>query len=153
MVRAANLQDAGEIRRLSEQFAPSAHWEQPADLFTIEFARIINDGSYFLAVADDSDAELAGYLLAQDHGPGLRHSFTVGRIRDLFVEEQHRRQGIARALVAAAAAWAGERPLPMILDWQAGPTSVDFYRNLGYEPDFQGDFGEYPEFSLDLREH
>lgn len=39
----------------------------------------------------------------------------------------------------------------VILDWQANPASVGFYRALGYEPDHHGDFAEYPEFSLDLR--
>lgn len=38
MTRAASLQDADEIRRLSEQFAPSARWGQNADLFTREFS-------------------------------------------------------------------------------------------------------------------
>ncbi|MDQ2738024.1 MAG: GNAT family N-acetyltransferase [Actinomycetota bacterium] len=135
MVRAAVAEDADEVRRLSEQFTPSARQERSLELFTDEYARIIDDNRYLLAVADSPSGRLAGYLLAQDYGPGLRHSFTVGRIRDLFVDGRFRRRGIARDLVAAAATWAAERPLPMILDWQAGPGSTDFYRALGYEPD------------------
>lgn len=151
MVRTAKLQDASEVRRLSGQFAPSARWKQSIELFHSEFARIVCDDSFLLAVADKIDGQLTGYLLAQDHGPGLRRSFTVGRIHDLFVQEESRRQGIARELMTAAATWAAERPLPMVLDWQASPTSIEFYRGLGYEPDFRGDFDQYPEFSLDLR--
>ena len=152
MVRTAKLQDADEVRRLSEQFAPSARWEQSTELFHREFTRIVCDDRFLLAVTDRVDGQLTGYLLAQDHGPGLRRSFTVGRIHDLFVRADSRLQGIARELMAAAATWAAERPLPMILDWQASPTSIEFYRGLGYEPDFRGDFDQYPEFSLDLRE-
>ncbi|WP_255475116.1 hypothetical protein [Glutamicibacter sp. JC586] len=40
----------------------------------------------------------------------------------------------------------------MILDWQATPESVAFYESLGFEPDFVGDFPEYPGFTLDLRQ-
>lgn len=151
MVRRATSQDADEVRRLSELFTPSARTERSPELFGREFSRIIGDDDWLLAVVEGSDDVLGGYLLAQDHGPGLRGSFTVGRIRDLYVDPRVRRQGVARELMAAVANWAAERVLPMILDWQASPSSIGFYRSLGYEPDHHGDFAEYPGVTLDLR--
>lgn len=151
MVRRARLQDADEVRRLSELFTPSARTERSPELFGREFSRIIADDDWLLAVVEGSDGVLVGYVLAQDHGPGLRSSFTVGRIRDLYVDPRVRRQGLARELMATVANWAAERVLPMVLDWQASPSSVEFYWALGYVPDHHGDFAEYPEFTLDLR--
>lgn len=126
MVRRATPQDADEVRRLSKLFPPSARSGRPAELFEREFSRIIGDDHWLLSVVDGSDGELAGYVLAQYHGPGLRSFFTVGRIRDLHVDPRVRRQGLARELMATVETWAAGRALPLILDWQANPVSVGF---------------------------
>ncbi|WP_353648356.1 GNAT family N-acetyltransferase [Nakamurella sp. A5-74] len=148
-VRRARSSDALSIRRLAEGFGTAG--DPPASgQFDHEYARIISDDTWLLAVAEDAGT-VRGYALAQDYGPGLRASFTTGRLRDLYVEPAFRRRGSARALVRSVVSWAHTRPLPMILDWQASASAVDFYRRLGFEPDHVGDFPEYPGFSLDTR--
>ncbi|MEJ7648968.1 MAG: GNAT family N-acetyltransferase [Nakamurella sp.] len=148
-VRRARSGDAPSVRRLAHGFGAAG--DPPASgLFELEYARILADDSWLLAVAEDAGV-MCGYALAQDHGPGLRAAFTTGRLRDLYVEPSFRQRGCARALVAEVVSWARLRPLPMILDWQASPASVDFYRRLGFEPDHVGDFPEFPGFSLDTR--
>lgn len=148
-VRRARSSDALSVRRLAEGFGSAG--DPPArGLFDLEYARIISDDSWLLSVVADAGT-VRGYALARDYGPGLRAAFTTGRLRDLYVEPTFRRRGCARALVRAVVAWAHTRPLPMILDWQASPSSADFYRRLGFEPDHVGDFPEFPGFSLDTR--
>ncbi len=90
--------------------------------------------------------------LAQDFGPGLRTTFTTGRVHDLYVEPEARRFGVGKAIMDFIFAWARARPQPMILDWQASPSAVGFYEALGYQADRVGDYPDYPGFTLDLRE-
>ena len=155
-VRRAELRDFAEVRRLSIGFTASAA-QVPEEEVRARFARMLADPCAFLAVAEvDADdaapTRLAGYVSARDFEPGLRSAFTTGRIDDLYVDPQARRHGVGRALVDAAFAWARSNPLPMILDWQSSPSAVEFYERLGFEADREGDYAEYPAFTLDLRE-
>ncbi|SKB90573.1 hypothetical protein SAMN05660473_02970 [Arthrobacter sp. 49Tsu3.1M3] len=56
--------------------------------------------------------------------------------------------GTGRALMDFIFDWSRVRPQPMILDWQASPSAIDFYEALGFHPDRVGDFPEYPGFTL-----
>lgn len=148
-VRRALSSDAEVVRRLAEAFGGAGD-PVTRRLFDREYARIISADDWLLTVVEEGGA-VRGYALAQDYGPGLRSAFTTGRLRDLFVEPTFRRRGCARALVEAVSSWARARPLPMILDWQASASAVEFYRRLGFEPDLVGDFPDFPGFSLDTR--
>lgn len=148
IVRAAVASDADRLDELTRLFTPGLRTSNTD--FGANFRALLQDPNWHLAVAVEQDS-LSGYVAAQDYGRGLRGSFSVGRIHDLFVAPGSRRSGTGRALVESAFAWARQRPAPMILDWQATPESVAFYESLGFKPDFVGDFPEYPGFTLDLR--
>jgi GNAT superfamily N-acetyltransferase len=142
-------EDAAEVRRLSVSFTPSAE-NVPLEDFYSRFANVVSDASWCVAVAQ-SHGRLLGYGLAQDFGPGLRSTFTTGRVHDLFVDPDARRTGTGKALMDFIFSWASARPQAMILDWQASPSAVAFYEALGFTPDRIGDFPDYPGFTLDLR--
>ena len=148
-VRAAGPGDAATVRRLTVSFGAAGE-SVPDDLFEAEYARIVADDTWLLLLVQDAGI-VRGYALAQDHGPGLRARFTTGRLRDLYVDPEVRRRGAGRALMAAVVTWTRARPLPMILDWQAPASAVDFYLRLGFPPDRIGDFPEFPGFCLDTR--
>jgi GNAT superfamily N-acetyltransferase len=77
--------------------------------------------------------------------------FSVARLHNIQVDPEHRQQGIGRRLFDAAVAWAASRPHPGHLEWQASPAAVEFYRRLGFEPDYESDLKEYPFYDIDLR--
>ena len=148
-VRPAGPQDAAEVRRLSVSFTPNAG-NVPLEDFHSRFASVVSDATWCVAVAH-SHGRLLGYGLAQDFGPGLRATFTTGRVHDLFVDPDARRTGTGKALMDFIFGWARARPQPMVLDWQASPTAVAFYEALGFAADRVGDFPDCPGFTLDLR--
>lgn len=148
-VRAARPGDAPSVRTLAEGFTASAA-EVPVEDFTRRFLRCLDSDAFALPVAV-IDARLVGYALAQDFGPGLRSTFTTGRLHDLYVDPSARRGGAGRALVDWVFDWARNRPEAMILDWQSTPGGVAFYESLGFTPDRVGDHADFPGFSLDLR--
>lgn len=148
-VRPATAEDAVEVRRLSIAFTPGAQ-DVPQDDFTNRYARLVSDAEWCVAVAQ-SGGRLLGYGLAQDFGPGLRTTFTTGRVHDLYVDPESRRLGAGKALMDFIFDWSRARPRPMILDWQASPSAVAFYEALGFRADRVGDYPDYPGFTLDLR--
>lgn len=149
-VRPGAEEDAGEVRRLSIAFTPAAR-DVPQQDFDSRYANVLSDGAWCVAVAQ-SGSRLLGYGLAQDFGPGLRTTFTTGRVHDLYVDPEARRLGAGKALMDFIFDWARLRPQPMILDWQASPSAVGFYEALGFPADRVGDYPDYPGFTLDLRE-
>lgn len=149
VVRAARPEDAAEVRRLSIAFTPAAQ-EVPPEVFHSRFAQFVANDSWCLPVAQER-TRLIGYGLAQDFGPGLRATFTTGRVHDVFVDPETRLGGTGRALMNFIFGWSRARPQPMILDWQASPSAIGFYEALGFTADRVGDFPEYPGFTLDHR--
>lgn len=148
-VRPATAEDAGEVRRLSIGFMPGAQDLSQQD-FTYRYARLVSDADWCIAVAL-AGGRLLGYGLAQDFGPGLRTTFTTGRLHDLYVDPEARRLGAGKVLMDFIFRWARSRPQPMILDWQANPSAVVFYEALGFRADRVGDYPDFPGFTLDLR--
>jgi GNAT superfamily N-acetyltransferase len=95
------------------------------------------------------DGGLLGYAVVQDYGPhlraGRRHH---GRLHDLYVDPEHRRTGVGRALMEAVAEWASTRVRH--LEWQAHfERAAPFYEQLGHrgEPCPQP---EYPTFEIEF---
>jgi len=102
-VRAAVTSDADRLNDLAGLFTPALRTTNTD--FEANFRTLLQNSSWYLAVATVQDA-LIGYIAAQDYGRGLRGSFSVGRIHDLFVAPGSRRSGTGRALVESAFAWA-----------------------------------------------
>ncbi|MFC7621442.1 GNAT family N-acetyltransferase [Microlunatus sp. GCM10028923] len=149
VVRRASAGDRADFRTVIEGFDPGMI-DLPEQLFHDRYARLVDRDDYCLLLAY-REAEPVGYALAQDYGPNLRLRFTIGRLHDLYVAEEHRRHGLGRLLMDGVFAWARGRPEPMILHWQASQEAVAFYESLGLEADRVGDYPRYPGFSLDLR--
>lgn len=150
VVRRAQRTDVNDLRRMSVVFTPYAELLDDEE-FRRRCGELMVDDAWFLAVAE-AGGGVVGYVAAQDFGPGLRASFTTGRIHDLFVDHATRRRGVGRLLMNSVIDWAHQRPHPMILDWQGTTGGVDFYETLGFTADRVGDHAEFPAFSLDLRE-
>ena len=149
VVRRAAPEDAGAVRTLTIAFTPDAR-TVPREDFESRYAAALRGSDWCLAVAQ-SGRRLVGYGLAQDFGPGLRTTFTSGRVHDLYVDPEARRLGAGKAIMDFIFDWARTRPQPMILDWQASPSAVGFYEALGFRADRVGDYPDYPGFTLDLR--
>jgi GNAT superfamily N-acetyltransferase len=92
-----------------------------------------------------------GLAEVQDYGQSVWRDFSVARLHGIQVESAYRQQGIGRKLFDAVVAWAAARPHPGHLEWQASPTAIEFYRRLGFEPDYESDLKEYPFYDIDLR--
>ena len=66
------------------------------------------DAAFFLAFDGETPVGFAQCQLRRDYVEGTESS-PVGYLEGIFVEETYRRQGVARALLAACENWAGER--------------------------------------------
>jgi ribosomal protein S18 acetylase RimI-like enzyme len=72
--------------------------------------RMLGDPDAVLLVHEDPGAALAGYLSARvERAPGLVAERARAEIHELAVAPERRREGVGRALVAAALAWAAQR--------------------------------------------
>jgi GNAT superfamily N-acetyltransferase len=92
-----------------------------------------------------------GIAEVQDYGQSVWRDFSVARLHNIQVDPEYRQRGVGRMLFEAAVAWAASRPHAGHLEWQASPAAVEFYRRLGFEPDYESDLKEYPFYDIDLR--
>jgi GNAT superfamily N-acetyltransferase len=111
------------------------------------YEALLSDDQWLIVVAERS-GDILGYAAAQDYGPRLRATKAgrFGRLHDVYVSENHRREGIGRTLMQAVESWAARRV--SYLHWQAHQErAAPFYERLGYrgDPCPQPD---YPEFEV-----
>jgi putative acetyltransferase len=108
-VRPAEPADAAALKRLGDEVSA----EPEGWLATVEWRSAGDERRYLRAirryphaavfVAEDEEGEIVGRLsIARDQHPASRHVADVG----LMVAREHRRRGIGRALLGAAAEWA-----------------------------------------------
>ena len=104
-VRKATETDAGILGTLACLLWPDHTPEEMEE----EFAAMLSkpDGAVFLAEAEGEPIGFAQCQLRRDYVEGTGSS-PVGYLEGIFVREEYRRRGIARRLLAACEAWAGD---------------------------------------------
>lgn len=103
MIRKALSQDLPQITQLACRLWPE---HAPSDLLE-EMSVLFNQGKvvFFLALEEDTAVGFAQCQLRYDYVEGTDSS-PVGYLEGIYVKEEHRAQGIAKALVAACEDWA-----------------------------------------------
>ncbi len=127
-IRPARLDDAAEIAELSDQLGYPASVDEMSD----RLIRLLADPDYFIAVADNADGPLLGWI-----GAEYRVLLELGaeiEIVGLVVRRETRRSGVGKALLAAAEDWARGHGLESIRVRSnvARPDSHPFYERMGY---------------------
>jgi RimJ/RimL family protein N-acetyltransferase len=137
-IRPAEPSDAAALCRLAEEVGR----EPGGWLLTTEMWRAVGDERRYLRAArrhadaavfvvEDGDAVVGRLSLARDPHPASRHVADLG----LMVALSHRRQGIGRALLDQAVAWAresGVRKLELhVFPWNQ--PAIGLYESFGFE--------------------
>lgn len=110
--------------------------EHTAEDLMVEFAEIIakEDAAFFLAYEGDAPIGFAQCQLRHDYVEGTKTS-PVGYLEGIFVSESHRKQGIAKRLLAACERWAKEKGCTEFAsDCElTNIESLRFHRSMGFE--------------------
>lgn len=130
-IREATLSDMADLVRMGRLL-----WDDDSEeLLRDEFAAAIadDDQSCLTATAED---EPAGFVLAslrKEHVPGAETA-PVGYLEGLFVHEQYRRQGVAKAMTERAEQWAREKGCTEMGSdtWDWNKESERFHNSVGY---------------------
>jgi GNAT superfamily N-acetyltransferase len=84
------------------------------------------------------DSRPAGYLTGRPERPFVNESpiRVVGHVNHVYVAPEHRRQGVAKALLAHASRWFADHGAEWLqLSWQPGnPLADAAWRAAGFEP-------------------
>jgi GNAT superfamily N-acetyltransferase len=129
LIRAATIDDAAEIARLSAQLG------YPADVavFADRLERILPLPTHAVLVCEGENGRLAGFI-------GLERRLTVeagdkAEVVGLVVDADARRSGAGRRLIAAAEDWARARGLIELFlrSNVVRPEAHAFYPALGFE--------------------
>ncbi len=90
-----------------------------------------------LLVVADLEGVVAGYLYGAVEPRSWKElRDEAGFIHDVVVDERFRRQGMARALLQAAADWFAGRGIPRVVLWSAhrNETAQRLFASLGFRP-------------------
>jgi GNAT superfamily N-acetyltransferase len=103
-----------------------------SEAMRLRLERLLNEEGEIVIVAEQRGGTVVGWLHGSEQE--LLESGTRCEILGLVVDEVHRRQGTARALVAAVEAWARQRGLQQVTVRSniARIESHGFYEHLGY---------------------
>ena len=132
MIRKAYIEDAPVLGALAAKLWP----EHSAAQMSLEIAQQMDDAdaAWFLAFDAEESIGFAQCQLRHDYVEGTDSS-PVGYLEGIYVEKEHRRQGIAGALLHACESWAGERGCTEFAsDCEFQNTqSLDFHLRLGFQ--------------------
>ena len=103
MIRKAQITDAAIVAELAAKVWTSA----PVDTLIEEFQEFLvsTDSATYLYIMNDIPVGFAQCQLRRDYVEGTETS-PVGYLEGVYVEPDHRKQGYAKALVAACEDWA-----------------------------------------------
>ena len=106
MIRKAEEQDLKSAAALAAELWPE---HTPAELLP-EFRALLEsgEGALFLASENGREAGFAQVQLRRDYVEGTETS-PVGYLEGVYVREEYRGRGVAKALLKACEAWAAER--------------------------------------------
>ncbi|MGD2252893.1 MAG: GNAT family N-acetyltransferase [Anaerolineales bacterium] len=128
IIREASASDAGEIARLAEQLGYATTPEQAAQ----RMASVLSDDEHQVFVAEDTSGGIVGWA----HVFGARRlvSDRFAEIGGLVVDEVRRGEGVGKALLARAEAWAmeGGYGAVRIRSNVVREGALGFYEHLGY---------------------
>ncbi|MBR0680116.1 GNAT family N-acetyltransferase [Roseomonas eburnea] len=131
-VRRAGMHDAAALRRLIAEL--NHDQGDPEDLLTDRHVGedLIGNPATIVMIAEAADGRLLGYATGH-HTYETGHAERGVYVADLYVAPAHRRQGIARALLAAVArAGHAQGARHLWLTAKEGNTGAHaFYRRLG----------------------
>lgn len=106
------------------------------DDLTAEFSEILakEDAAFFFAYEGDAPIGFAQCQLRHDYVEGTKTS-PVGYLEGIFVSEPHRKQGIAKQLLAACESWAKEKGcVEFASDCElTNNESLRFHLSMGFE--------------------
>jgi GNAT superfamily N-acetyltransferase len=127
-IRLAAINDADEVWRLVQDFAPTFRPEREA--FDLTFRSQLETTQTLVLVAEQSAGSVVGYLLAHRRATFLATG-TVAWVEEVMVADRARRQGVGQALMIEVESWAESQGAAYVS--LASRRAGDFYLALGYE--------------------
>lgn len=132
MIREAKTEDLNTLACLALKLWPGHGWEDLRG--ELETILVKTDAAFFLAEQDGAAVGFAQCQLRYDYVEGTESS-PVGYLEGIFVEEDFRSRGVAKALLSACESWAramgcGEFASDCEL---TNDTSLAFHLALGFE--------------------
>ena len=131
MIQKAEIKDLPILAELACQLWPDHTVEE----MRTEFAEIIekNDAAFFLAYVDETAIGFAQCQLRHNYVEGTDSS-PVGYLEGIYVAELWRKQGLAKALLAACESWAKSKGCAEFAsDCELDNTqSLQFHLNVGF---------------------
>jgi GNAT superfamily N-acetyltransferase len=128
LIRPAIAADCDQVWPLAHDFATS--FEPQRSAFDQSFSHLISAPHTLLAVAEDDELGLVGYLLANSHTTFLANG-PVAWVEEVTVDARLRRTGLGTELMAFAERWSTSIGAAYIA--LASRRAGDFYLALGYE--------------------
>lgn len=132
MIKMAKREDLPVLSELAVSLWPQHTLRQMYEEFTPVLER--EDGAVFLAWDGEKAVGFAHCQLRYDYVEGTE-STPVGYLEGIYVIEDHRRKGTARALLAQCESWAKAKGCrEFASDCELGNTdSLKFHKSLGFE--------------------
>jgi aminoglycoside 6'-N-acetyltransferase I len=137
-VRQAHLSDKDELAKMRELLWPESSMEEHRKELESTLRSLVNGTlPMTILVSQDQGGALTGFIEVglRSHADGCDPARPVAFVEGWFVQEISRKQGIGRALMRSAEAWAREQGcLEMASDtWIDDERSLQSHQALGFE--------------------